>query len=60
MSAPRSISDPEVVDEIVAKYQGGASLAVLATEYGVAVTTIRNYLMREGVELRKRGRRKKA
>ena len=60
MSAPKAINDPKVVDEIVAKYQSGASLAVLSGEYRVAVTTIRNYLLQEGVELRKRGRRKKA
>jgi len=60
MSAPKAIHDHKVVDDIVSKYQAGASLATLSAEYKVAVTTIRNYLLREGVELRKRGRRKKA
>jgi hypothetical protein len=60
MAAPRTITDKRTINKIVSHYRKGASLAVLADEHSVAITTIRNYLLREGVELRKRGRRKKA
>lgn len=60
MPAPRSITNKRSIQSIVSKYQKGTSLATIADQYDVAITTIRNYLLREGVELRKRGRRKKA
>lgn len=40
---------------MAAKYQGGASLNGLAREYGVNLVTIRNCLIRQGVERRARG-----
>jgi hypothetical protein len=42
--------------EIARRYRDGESLTVLAKAYGVAVTTIRNTLEREGVETRRAGR----
>ncbi len=60
MPAPRTITNTRSIQAIVSKYQKGTSLAEIADQYSVAVTTVRNYLLREGVELRKRGRRKKA
>ena len=60
MPAPRSITNKRSINSIVSKYQKGVSLATIADHYDVAITTIRNYLIREGVELRPRGRRRKA
>lgn len=60
MAAPRCFTSKRTIKSIVSQYRKGASLAFLADEHEVAITTIRNYLMREGVALRSRGRRKKS
>lgn len=58
MAAQRAITCQSSIDAIVRAYvDKGWSLARLAEKYGVAVTTIRNYLIEEGVELRPRGGR---
>jgi len=60
MAAQRTITDKRTIKKIATQYRKGASLVVLAEAHSVAPTTIRNYLLREGVELPKRGRRRKA
>lgn len=58
MAAQRAIQRQSSINAIVKAYKAGKSLADLAYRYGVAVTTIRNYLIAEGVELRPRGGRR--
>ena len=60
MAAQRTITDKRTIKKIATQYRKGTTLVELAVAHQVAPTTIRNYLIREGVELRKRGRRKKA
>lgn len=50
----RKLTD-EQVEQIVAEYQAGAKLTGLANKYGTSYVTIRNWLVREGVELRDPG-----
>lgn len=58
MAAQLVIRSSASVNRIVSMYKKGKSLAEIAQKYSVAVTTIRNYLIREGVTLRSRGGRK--
>lgn len=44
------------VTTVVTGYLNGVSMDVLAKTHGVSEGTIRNLLIRQGVELRKRGR----
>jgi lambda repressor-like predicted transcriptional regulator len=48
----------EQVGEVIELYQGGATLKELGPQFGVANASIRNYLIRGGIQLRaaKRGR----
>jgi 2,4-dienoyl-CoA reductase-like NADH-dependent reductase (Old Yellow Enzyme family) len=59
MSAARAITTTRKIDSIVKAYGKGKSLAELAAAHGVAVTTIRNYLLEQGVTMRSRGARSK-
>jgi len=43
--------------EVVASYTGGATVEELAERHGCSVTTVRDVLAAEGVELRSRGPR---
>ena len=43
--------------ELVAAYEAGATVESLAAEHGCSVTTVRDVLAAEGVELRARGPR---
>lgn len=53
----RQMLDEETVDQIVAGYAEGATLPELAARHGLSNhVTIRNYLVRRGVELRPPGR----
>jgi transposase-like protein len=47
---------PQIVDAYV---EGNMTLRALAALHGVANGTIRNILLREGVDLRRRGRQRK-
>jgi hypothetical protein len=52
----RRIHTDDQVREMAEKYRAGASLPQLAREYGGSHVTIRNVLVRNGVETRKPGR----
>jgi len=43
------------VDEIKSEYESGINLIPLGEKYGVSYTTIRNRLLKEGVQIRKSG-----
>lgn len=63
MAAQRVIQDRRTIKTIVRRYTSKRepwSLAELAAEYEVSPTTIRNYLIEEGVELRSPGGQRKS
>jgi len=45
--------------QIISAYDGGTDLRKLASFYNVSPGTIRNILCREGVQMRRRGRKSK-
>lgn len=58
MAAQRAITRASSIKSIVKDYKNGKSLSEIARKYEVAVTTIRNYLIAEDVQLRPRGARR--
>lgn len=46
-----------LTDIVIAAYSSGLTLQKIAKQHGVAQNTVRNLLIREGVPLRKRGRK---
>lgn len=48
-----------IKDVIISGYNLGVSITLLASTYNVSSGTIRNILIRQGVTLRKQGRRPK-
>lgn len=58
MAAQRAITNRLQIQAIVKAYKKGDSLTILAERYEVSPSTIRSYLMEEGVTLRPKGRQK--
>lgn len=58
MAAPRVITNRRQIQAIVKAYSRGDSLNTIAERYEVSASTIRNYLLEEGVTLRPKGGRK--
>lgn len=56
MAAERAIKHPSTIKSIVKDYDAGKSLNQLAEKHQVSASTIRAYLLRQGVEMRPRGR----
>jgi hypothetical protein len=52
----RKVITPEQVQEMIAQYRAGASMAKTAELVGSSVPTVRKYLLKNGVRLRKPGR----
>ena len=46
-----------VADVVIAAYRGGATLQEIADIHGVSPMTVRSFLMKRGIELRRRGPR---
>lgn len=57
MAAERAIKHHSTIKSIVKSYSSGMSLTQLAEKHNVSPSTVRAYLLREGVEMRPRGRR---
>ncbi|MEO7259977.1 MAG: hypothetical protein ABI047_01720 [Jatrophihabitantaceae bacterium] len=49
---PQQVLTAEQVDEVITLYRSGATLKQLGPRFGVANASIRNYLIREGIQLR--------
>lgn len=56
---PRVRKLEAINDVIVSSYEMGVSIDLIASTYSVSPGTIRNILIRQGVTLRKQGRKPK-
>jgi hypothetical protein len=54
MKKPKNQIAPEHASEVVAAYQGGSSLQILASQYDVTGPTVAKYLRKQGIVLRTR------